>query len=657
MGSLFLRRKIVVLPILMPTLLLGEAAPGLLLKLKSATGESDARVARTVALHVPAGQPVSPFLRQGEFSARWEGKMLLEKRSRLIFHLEGNGEARLLLDGEELLPELGSQMESTRLRSGEHDFVVEYIAPADGDANLRLFWEGRDFSREPMPGGLFFHDGEDSTLEHQSLLRSGRSLVAAKRCAGCHDPGEELVMAELLQKAPSLNGIGSRLEKDWVRNWISNPVAMRASAHMPAVFQGEGAEEKAADIAAFLAMDRLETEALPTATPDRVKEGGHLFYQQGCIACHTLDEKGEGERIALGTVVRKFRGRALEEFLRDPGRYHEGTRMPGFQFSEGEAQAVADFLSSHGERAEGPLPQGDPVRGHALAKSSGCFNCHEREGESGTTGSKIDLFSLQSAECSSVRYSLSEEEKVSMTRFLKGEAGRGSLARHVPAEFAERQYLGLRCNACHSRDGDESLRERFAEEVAYLKPVEKDLNEEKPALEAAPPPLHHLGLKLRPEWRVQLLAGQVSPKVRPWMPARMPSFPSRAQALSIGFSHAAGLSGTSGKLFTTEPAKVEVGVAMTAVEGGLACGTCHGIAEKRPIAVFEGEGPNLRDSGARLTREYFHLWMNDPPRVWPGTIMPKYALDGKTPLSQHYDGDSHKQFEAVYHYLRSLSKK
>ena len=55
MGSLFLRRKIVVLPILMPTLLLGEAAPGLLLKLKSATGESDARVARTVALHVPAG--------------------------------------------------------------------------------------------------------------------------------------------------------------------------------------------------------------------------------------------------------------------------------------------------------------------------------------------------------------------------------------------------------------------------------------------------------------------------------------------------------------------------------------------------------------------------------------------------------------------------
>ena len=48
--------------------------------------------------------------------------------------------------------------------------------------------------------------------------------------------------------------------------------------------------------------------------------------------------------------------------------------------------------------------------------------------------------------------------------------------------------------------------------------------------------------------------------------------------------------------------------------------------------------------------------MNDPPRVWPGTIMPKYALDGKTPLTQYYDGDSQKQFEAILHYLRSLSE-
>ena len=95
---------------------------------------------------------------------------------------------------------------------------------------------------------------------------------------------------------------------------------------------------------------------------------------------------------------------------------------------------------------------------------------------------------------------------------------------------------------------------------------------------------------------------------------------------------------------------------MTGVEAGLSCGACHSIGDKAAIAVFEGEGPNLRASGERLTPDYFHLWMNDPPRVWPGTIMPKYALDGKTPLTQYYDGDSRKQFEAILQYLRSLSK-
>jgi hypothetical protein len=49
--------------------------------------------------------------------------------------------------------------------------------------------------------------------------------------------------------------------------------------------------------------------------------------------------------------------------------------------------------------------------------------------------------------------------------------------------------------------------------------------------------------------------------------------------------------------------------------------------------------------------------MNDPPRAWPGTIMPKYALDGQTPLTQYYEGDARKQFDAVYEYLRSLSTK
>jgi hypothetical protein len=254
-----------------------------------------------------------------------------------------------------------------------------------------------------------------------------------------------------------------------------------------------------------------------------------------------------------------------------------------------------------------------------------------------------------------VRYG-KEEPHPGLEEFLSSQRTRASLGREVPAEFAHRQYASLRCDACHTRDGSEPLRDKYAAEVGHLTPPAPAASEEKPAIKTGAPPLNHLGLKLRPEWRTRLFAGEIKPKVRTWLPARMPAFPSRAAELSTGFSHGAGLPATTTPVEALDPEKVRIGEAMTGLEGGLACGTCHGIGDKPPIAVFEGEGPNLRDAGARLSSEYFLLWMTDPPRAWPGTIMPKYATEGKTPLTQHYDGDAHKQFEAIYEYLRALAE-
>ena len=90
---------------------------------------------------------------------------------------------------------------------------------------------------------------------------------------------------------------------------------------------------------------------------------------------------------------------------------------------------------------------------------------------------------------------------------------------------------------------------------------------------------------------------------------------------------------------------------------GFSCGACHAIGDKPAFAVFEGEGPNFAFAAARLRHEYFQLWMHDPQRLTPGSIMPKYSTDGLTPLTQHYEGDATKQFDAIFDYLRSLSKK
>jgi mono/diheme cytochrome c family protein len=630
-----------------------DSAPGLILRFE-ADGSTDARLARTVTLFVPRGSPTTPFLARGPFKASWEGSLVLEKRSRLIFTLEGTGKARLLIDDEVLVEKIGTPNESKRLSGDEHKVVCEYESPTNGDdAQLRLFWEERSFPREPVPATAFIHDPSDAVLAEPHQLRHGRSLVAETRCLACHDSPSETVMPELRLGAPSLDGIGARLRRDWMALWIANPKALRPSAHMPVLFE-DNAEKNASDIAAYLAAGIPDIEVTQQPTAAQMVRGGHLFQQQGCIACHTLTPTGDTKRIGLAHVGRKFRLGSLTEFLREPSKFHQATRMPTFHFSSEEGRALAGFLRSLADNPDSASPGGDESNGKKLFASSGCLNCHARGDEKSTLPIGPPLTDLKTAECTTARFALSGSDTSNLVAFLNNTPGHASLGRSVPAEFSLRQFDSLRCAACHSRDGGEPMREKFASEVAHLVPPEPDVAEGVPALKLNPPPLDHLGLKLRPEWRAKLLSGQIEPKVRPWLPTRMPAFPTRADALSLGFNHAAGLPGAFHESTDLDAEKVKIGAAMTGLTG-LACATCHGIGDKPAIAVFEGEGPNLHGA-ARLTPDYFRLWMMDPQRVWPGTIMPKYAVDGKTPLIQYYDGDAAKQFDAIYEYLRSLSE-
>lgn len=630
-----------------------ELKQGAILRMQTES-DSDTRFAPSLALFVPEGQPVSPFLSPGPFTARFEAILVLEKRSRLVFSLEGTGEARLLIDDEVLVEGIGKPNESERISSGEHKLVIEYKSPHEGDAQLRLFWEERDFSREPIPGSVLFHDPADADLTAGETLRAGRIALAQRQCVSCHEAPGKMGMPEALLAGPSLTGIGNRIRQDWLAKWIANPSSLRPSAHMPTVFK-EGAEEKAADIAAYLASGAEKEAVSPETSPELVEKGGRLFYEQGCIACHTLEETGDENRIGLKAIGGKFRHGALASFLKEPTKYHEASRMPSFAFSDDEAAALEGFLRSLQSVSGENVPEGNVENGKQLFTTSGCLDCHDRGEEESTLGSGPPLLDLSSSVCSAMSFS-SGEPHSGIEALLGSKEAKESLSQFLPAEFADRQFTGLRCNACHSQSGSETLREQYAPEVAHLKPPPPPANEEKPAIETGPPPLDHLGLKLRPEWRTKLFAGEIVPKVREWIPARMPAYPTRAAILSAGFSHTVGLPSSSPPDSELDPAKLEIGKAMIGIQNGLGCVTCHGVGAQPPMAVFEGEGPNFEDAGARLTHEYFHLWMNDPARAWSGTIMPKYAVDGKTPLTQHYEGDAAKQFEAIYDYLRSLAR-
>ncbi|MBI4603684.1 MAG: ThuA domain-containing protein [Planctomycetes bacterium] len=556
-----------------------------------ATGERDARVARLArlaALRVPEGERPSAFLEPGPFEARWEGKLLLEARSRLRFSASGRGRVRLAVDGAVLLEAEGEDLSRAegswaRLPRGERAFALEYRSPPprQGDAWVRLYWEGPGFARETVPATAFRRGPASPELAQGLLLREGLRLFEERRCAACH-----LGPSGPRPDAPSLEGIGSRLEEGWMARWIADPRSLRPDASVPCL---AGPDERSArDIAAYLATLREPDGGSEGREPPGdlgggdgepagaggaagtagaavtaraagaagARSGAELFASLGCIGCHTLPDVADAadvtesgdphDRIALGGVASRWRPRALEAYLERPSRHHPASRMPDFGLSALEARRLAAFLlgRSAPDRsvADRSLPElgpgagtgGDPRHGERLVATLGCLACHALPGGPRNELAARPLEAIAAADWASSGcvaegsrrgrapdLGLGKPEREALLA-LRAE-GLAGLGRETAAELAERQVRSLRCGACHERDGVPSTWSLVEAEVAPFAPAAPP----GVALQARPS-LTFAGEQFRHGWLRDLLAGRLAYKPRPWLRARMPAFGAQA---------------------------------------------------------------------------------------------------------------------------------
>jgi hypothetical protein len=57
----------------------------------------------------------------------------------------------------------------------------------------------------------------------------------------------------------------------------------------------------------------------------------------------------------------------------------------------------------------------------------------------------------------------------------------------------------------------------------------------------------------------------------------------------------------------------------------------------------------------RLRKEYYWLWISNPQRIEPGSMMPSFVeADWRSPFTAIYQGDARKQFDAIWQYLRAV---
>lgn len=625
-----------------------KTAQGLQATFYTGSGESMARtpsdiaVLPNVALYIPSKSPPTPFLPGGPFTLIWSGFVSLDLRSEYSFQAELNGSLKLEINGVPVLDasgagELSSPGRFVRLNKGTNALVATFRSPDKGDAFVRLSWIPKAALPAPMPLNALTHATDEPNLQQAAKLRLGRDLFAEYRCIQCHATAiPEGGMIELTRDAPSFDGIGSRRNYDWLVRWILDPKTERHSARMPRFFHGDKAEENAAATAAYLASLKLggSTRAETTAAASDAETGKQLFETLHCAACHHPPDGTavDAKRISLKHVNRKFTSGMLAVFLKSPEAHYAWTRMPNFRLSDDEAAQLAAFL----QRDADPLPNPqafEPTtveRGKQMIQTTGCLNCHAMNLENKFSAKSLKeiavkqqqgcLAPVRPLDSKAPDFAFSPEERAALQLFISTDAS--SLARHNPADFASRKIRSLNCMECHGKF------EGF-------------------------PPLEILGGKLKPEWSKAFIAGEIADKPRPWLPAIMPAFGKYAEPLARGLATLHGYPPRTPAEPSTDQELVRIGQKLVATDGGFACVACHSIGNLGANQVFESAGINLAYSGERLLKPYFVRWLFNPLGIDPASKMPVYFDEqGKSPLTDVFDGDGAKQIEALWQHIR-----
>ena len=690
---------------------------GLELSLRSLeTGAIDTRVARLAALHVPRNQPASPFLHPGPFEATFRGAVEIDLNDSFRFTVRGNGGVRLRIRGEVVLeqetPSADDEPTSTagevRLRKGYNPIELVYRSPRSGDASVRLSWSNDFLPEEPVPPTALRRTASPE-LDRALERRRARRLVADAMCARCHPvaatPGEPShAMPELAAVAPDLDGVGSRLRPGWIEQWLLDPRSVRRHARMPRLLSTDRTEARrqAADLAAYLVAAHRDGDgdgqASPSATSPTAGElanGRRLYAEVGCAACHgdatspppvdaahrlhapnpAANDETDDQALRLQD---KWQPSALVRYLRDPTTFDPWSRMPKIELEAAEAASLAAYLlapaAEGGAAPDRASPStatsgraGDPERGRRLADELRCRSCHSlADGEPPPTASPISELAGRpstwnggSTDSSHPRYELDPAQAAEIERFLGEDVS--SLARAVPAEYAERRIRSGGCLACHARDGvpatwsaSLSAPGRAASEDAaaddFVVPTEDEVGPD-----FLPPDLTWTGEKLRSDWLAPFLDGRLDDRPRPHLRVRMPAFPAGADTLTAGLHHQHGLSASP----VPDPSvDAELaGIGRDLIRGDrLGCHSCHALGEE-PALGGEGseETINFTLVRPRLRRTYFDRFLRDPQRIMPGGKMPQFVdEDGYTALYDVFDGEAERQFEAIWQYLGTL---
>lgn len=639
--------------------------PGLVLTIatEGKANLSEQEVSRMAALYLSRERVESVAGPGAQVGANWKGYIKIPSKGSYQFRVQTQGETQLQIGDLQIQPE-----QPVELRRGYQPIQLSFTG-RHGEIDVRLMWKAPDIPWEAVPAGQLFFLGSDNLAFHRDA-RAGRDSFLRRGCGNCHTlaPKSGPIADHSVWRTPArqLTDLGGRYNAAWVAAWIKKPSWTVESSAMPSMFrESTPAEHQAiADIAKFLTESTGNTgdakaQSVPPGDAD-VDAGLQLYESLGCIGCHRLSEIEfdalKPNRRSLHYVSNKFRPGEIAKYLQNPRKHSPSSPMPDFRLTPDEAKFLEAYIRSVSKGEVNVLPElasADAKRGLREFDAAGCRHCHTLTATDQLLPSNskplrpgpIDMVCASGGpgRKGTPAYDLSLGENLELHGFLT--FSMKPAGQEFDIEQTRRQMEHFNCAACHSRDGQNSpLAELLADEGQGRPPEML-------------PHLTWSGEKLKADWIDRLLHGQLPYTTRPWLKARMPSFPSSHLGRGLASEHGIRFDRVPEK-GTDRPAETELGRQLTLKAQGLDCRQCHGLGNEKPSgdhSTLISVGINFSHIPDRLNPEFFPRLMLNPPRYDPNSRMPVFAVDGKTTAAKAIlDGNAERQIEALWEYLRTI---
>ena len=434
-------------------------------------------------------------------------------------------------------------------------------------------------------------------------VERGKQVFETVGCQACHVAGSMTKVRETrgtsYDIAPELSRVGSKVNPDWIYDWIRNPRHYNPTTKMPSL---RLSDNEAKDIVSFLMSMRdertLQPRVLNTSSPDLVKRGEKVIRDYGCTGCHVIPGMEKEGRVSVS--LSNFGRKKVEEM---------------------------DFGDTHV-----PHTWGDWVSNKL--KNARVFQTER-------IIQKMPVFALADSEIAMLRmFLLSQTKDEPDWKYV-----RTFDKKQQNIEAGRRVAIQYNCQQCHQLEKRGAYLSSIIEEAAYQPPI-----------------ITGEGSKVQEQWLHDFLrspspVGQNS--VRPWVPTRMPTFKFSEDEIAKLQKYFLALSNQEFELrdykaFAVNTASLPIG---KQIFTDFQCLKCHPSGNVSPNSgEFSASdlAPNLTKAATRLKPEWIVDWLADPGKIQEGTRMPTFFPDGQSPLPDVLEGNARKQMESIRDHLWML---